>query len=267
MATIFYYEDEDIWQKKYVGVMAGRGYSVKAFANNLEAEHAIRRNADWQPPDAAVVDIKDQVSQRNSGFRICEELRRRWPSVPVVFLTSSDHGTPEELAAIGLHATYYIYKLKDPEGLFLLAALESALERADVADDSYHRGSLTVRRGARAVEWKSHPLNLTATEFRILDFLAWKDGVAHPYEKLRLAAQIQEVSDIDIDFRNEDEKRREKTKALRATLHTHVRSIRLKLEAADEAATSASGVRSPPFEGKLVLVTEHDFGYRWRRDT
>jgi len=151
--------------------------------------------------------------------------------------------------------------------LFLLAALESALERADIGDDSYHRGSLTVRRSARAADWKSKPLVLTLTEFRIVDCLASQDGVAHPYEKLRLAAQIQEVSDMDIDFRNEDEKRREKTKALRATLHTHVRCIRAKLEIADKAAKIESGDHDPPLDAKTVLVTEHDFGYRLRRSS
>ena len=268
MPTVFYYEDSPIWRDKYAGVMSTNGYRTVVFENNIDAERAARQQHDLQP-DVAVLDIRDQVREENVGFRLCGEIRRRWRNIPVIFLTSYEQGGAEELKALQVRGNYYINKVRDPGGMFLLAALENVLAARDAEETAgYRRGSLNVDRDSQTVRWKGREVDLTSTEFLIVDFLAFRCGTAQSYERIRRAAQIQAPRNEDLDYRTAEELETARAKRLRGALHTHVSSIREKFERLEAAVQAAAG--SPDaardFQFRAVLVTEHDFGYRWKKD-
>jgi len=273
MPTVFYYEDSPIWRDKYAGVMSTNGYRTLVFENNIEAERAARQEHDLQP-DVAVLDIRDQVREENVGFRLCGEIRRRWRNIPVIFLTSYEQGGAEELKALQVRANYYINKVRDPGGMFLLAALENVLAARDAEETTgYRRGSLNVDRDSQTARWKGREVDLTSTEFLIVDGLAFRCGTPQSYERIRRAAQIQAPRNEDLDYHTADELETARARRLRGALHTHVSSIREKFEQLEAALQAAhgSGDGGRPFQFKLgqfrsILVTEHDFGYRWKKD-
>lgn len=268
MPIVFYYEDSPVWRDKYASVMSTNGYRTVVFENNIDAERAARQQHDLQP-DVAVLDIRDQAREDNVGFRLCGEVRRRWRNIPVIFLTSYEQGSPEELKALQVRANYYINKVRDPGGMFLLAALENVLAARDAEETGgYARGSLNVDRDSQTVRWKGREVDLTSTEFLIVDFLAFRCGMAQSYERMRRAAQIQSPRNEDLDYQTADELEAARARRLRGSLHTHISSIRDKFQAAEAAVQTTRG--SPDlareFQFRSVLVTEHDFGYRWKKD-
>jgi DNA-binding response OmpR family regulator len=187
----------------------------------------------------------------------------------VIFLTSYEQGTAEELKALQVRANYYINKVRDPGGMFLLAALENVLAARDAEEASgYRRGSLNVDRDSQPVRWKGQEVDLTSTEFLIVDFVAFRCGTPQSYERIRRAAQIQAPRNEDLDYRTADELETARAKRLRGALHTHVSSIREKFEKLE--ATVQAGRGSPElardFQFRSVLATEHDLGYRWKKD-
>ena len=269
MAAVFYYEDEEIWRHRYVSVIEANGHRVDCYKRNIEAEQAVRQSID-DAPDVAVLDIQDQLRHKNVGFRILKELRRRWPALPVIFLTSYEHGSVEEMKAIQLRANYYINKIKDSSGLFLLAAIEAALEAGGSPQlDRYQCGSLASDQGTQTVLWKGRDVPLTRTEFMIVDFLARRAGTKQPYEKIRRASQIQEVSDRDIDFTTAEEKEQQKHEKLRNTLSQHVSSIRRKFEHVEKDIQIERGMDELSYSKVFgnILVTEYGFGYMWHKDS
>lgn len=269
MAAIFYYEDEEVWRKRYVPVIEANGHRVDSYTRNVEAESAIRTSI-TDAPDVAVLDIQDQLRHKNVGFRILKELRRRWPALPVIFLTSYEHGSVEEMKAIQLRANYYINKTRDSSGLFLLAAVEAALESGGSPQlDRYQCGSLASDQGTQSILWKGRDVPLTRTEFLIVDFLVRRVGTKQPFEKIRRASQIQEASDRDIDFTTPEEREQQKQEKLRNTLSQHVSAIRRKFERVEKEIQLDAGVGEDTYRKIFgnILVTEYGFGYMWRKDT
>jgi DNA-binding response OmpR family regulator len=268
MRTVIYYEDSQVWRDRYAGVMSSNGYRTIVFANNLDAERATRQQHDLQP-DIAVLDIRDQAREENVGFRLGSEIRRRWPNLPIIFLTTYDQGSPEELKSLQLGANYFINKAKDPGGVFLLATLENLLAARDREESvGYSRGSLTVDKESRSARWKGREVDLTATEFLIVDAIAQRSPAAVPYERIRRAAQIQEPSDEDLDYVTATDLVAAREKRLRSALHTHIRAIRKKFEAVEASVQAARGTPelSQDFSFRGILATEHDVGYRWKKD-
>ena len=82
------------------------------------------------------------------------------------------------------------------------------------------------------VSWREQPLNLTLTEFRILEALVRRPGRVQSYEGLMQAAQQGVVS--------------------RNTLNTHIAHLRKKFKEVD-----------PDFER---IYTEYALGYRWSEE-
>lgn len=266
--TVFYYEDEKIWRELYLQVMEDSGYRVHVYSNAHQAEKAIR-NAEIVP-DVAVLDIKDQSAKKNVGFQICREIKRKFPGVPVIFLTSYGLNSKAHLTAYECLAHHYVVKTEDDQGLFLLARIENAIALSEIQDGTagrYTRGSLTVDLPAQTAYWKGIDTNVTITELAIVDALAYKAGERRSHEELRRAAQIKEASDEDLLWTSPEEKEQQKQALVRNTLSTHVARIRRKFSAANkEAFQRQSAEESDDESMPSVVVTERDFGYRYRKD-
>jgi two-component system OmpR family response regulator len=93
-------------------------------------------------------------------------------------------------------------------------------------------GELSVDAERMQVRWRSHALDLTLTEFRILDALVRRPGTVSTYEELMEAAQQGVVT--------------------RNTVNTHILHLRKKFKAVD-----------PDFER---IANEYALGYRWSEE-
>ena len=197
------------------------GFVTRVYADPQLALKAITDN----PPDLGVFDIK------MPGMDGMELLRRfrETSSVPVIFLTSKDDEIDEALG-LAMGADDYIAK---PFSQRLLIARIRAilrrqeLERGDAATSAsdpdpqpLERGRLTMDPARHKVLWDGRVVNLTVTEFLILEALAQRPGVVKTRNQL---LDIAYSDDVYVDDR---------------TIDSHIKRIRRKFRAVAPAFDS-----------------------------
>ena len=130
--------------------------------------------------------VLDVMLPDGDGFDVCRALRGEEIDTPVLFLTARDEA-PDKLAGL-VHGDDYVTKPFSIDEL--VARIRAVLRRTGTgADDGRLRvGDLVVDEGARTVWRAGTELDLTATEFNLLAFLA-----AHPRQVLSKAQILDEV--------------------------------------------------------------------------
>ena len=106
-----------------------------------------------------------------NGMQLCKTIRDHKNDTPILFLTAL--GTTENIVA-GLNAGGDDYLVKPFKFAELEARVRSLSRRRGVTveqEDSFIAGDLHVNRSSKIVTLKGQQVNLTATEFRLLDFL------------------------------------------------------------------------------------------------
>jgi DNA-binding response OmpR family regulator len=106
----------------------------------------------------------------------------------------------------------------------------NALSNTDSASEK-NIGDLALDQDALLVSWKGQRIDLSGTEFRMLAKLVRVPGHAVSYETLMNATMQSLVTNN--------------------TINTHMRNIRKKFEAADQAFA--------------CIKSEYGFGYRWTK--
>ena len=118
-----------------------------------------------QAPDALVIDVGLPDAD---GRDLCQALRARGVSSPVIFLTARD-ALVDRLAGFGAGGDDYMVK---PFSLAELAArLRAMLNRAGV-DSTVRAANLSLNPASHEVSCDGHCAPLTPTEFRLLAALA-----------------------------------------------------------------------------------------------
>jgi DNA-binding response OmpR family regulator len=141
------------------------GYEVlQAQDGRLGLERALN-----EKPDLVVLDIMLPLM---NGYELLKELRRRGNKVPVVVLTAK--GTEsDKILGLDLGADDYVVK---PFGLQeLLARIKAVLRRRYGESAVVSFGEAAVDLGAKRATRLGKPVELTAQEFRLLEYL-----VEHP---------------------------------------------------------------------------------------
>jgi two-component system alkaline phosphatase synthesis response regulator PhoP len=149
---------------------AGHGVTPAATG---EAGLALAREA---PPDLVVLDL---MLPGMDGLSVCRALKRdaRTRDVPVVMVTA--RGTEADVVSgLNLGADDYIVKPFSPA--VLVARVAALLRRTAVPEPAEDRPltvhGVTIHPGRHRVEAEGQTVALTATEFRILHFLARRPG-------------------------------------------------------------------------------------------
>ena len=160
-------------------------FVVKTYKDGEEALLGIFETS----PDLAVVDIK---MPRLNGIELLEKIRRK-SALPVIFLTSKDDEV-DELLGLRLGADDYITK---PFSQRLLLERIKALLRRQKLNSEYNgndypksiiRGHLLLDSARHLCKWKRLELNLTVTEFLLLETLAKRPGLVKTRDQLIDAA-------------------------------------------------------------------------------
>ena len=187
------------------------GYSVDTYMDGVEALDGIAR----RPVDLAILDIK---MPRMDGMELLGNLRKK-NNLPVIFLTSKDDEI-DEVMGLRMGADDYIKKPFSQR--LLLERIRAVLRRHEPGEieqdkkDVLRRGDLILDSSRHLCTWKDKEVNLTVTEFLLVEALARRPGHVKNRDQLIDAAYGEHiyVDDRTIDshikrlrrkFKNEDE--------------------------------------------------------------
>ena len=172
--------------------------------------------------DAIVLDLG---LPRRDGFDVLRELRERGCASPVLVLTARD---AVEDRVRGLDGGADDYLVKPFAFAELLARLRALLRRGSPQSSLLKVGDLALDTAARTAERAGHPLDLTAKEFALLEYLA-----RHAGEVVTRTMIAEHVWNLDFDtFSN--------------VIDVYIRYLRRKID--------------DPFETKLIH-TRRGIGY------
>ncbi|WP_433579766.1 response regulator transcription factor [Nocardia brasiliensis] len=200
-------DDEDSVREALVRAMDSEGYETRAAADGAAALAEIQR---WQPE----VVLLDVLMPFMDGLTACRALRARGDRTPILMLTARD-AVADRVDGLDAGADDYLVKPFDLEEL--LARVRALVRRTypedgavlSCADLVMDTTAHTVRRGTRPVE-------LSRTEFALLEVLLRNSGQALPRETL-----IERVWGTELGPASN-------------SLEVYIRYLRRKLESGDE---------------------------------
>ena len=152
-----------------VRVLELDGYRVHVVKDGRAALNALID----ETPDVAVLDV---MMPFVDGLTICKELRHRGNRVPVLLLTAKVE-VDDRVAGLDAGADDYLTK---PFAIAELSARVRALLRRNSVPDVGSLltvGSMTIDRDTRSVQRNGRRIDLTKTEFNLLELLAEQSGI------------------------------------------------------------------------------------------
>ena len=165
-ATIFVVEDDKDISQLVTHHLERAGFAVRAFSrgNNVLAE------ANAAKPKLFILDI---MVPGMDGLELCKRIRQSTDlaGTPVMFLTAR---TSEDDRVLGLELGADDYIPKPFSTRELVARVKAVLRRFErpLAPAVLKMGSVHLDSGAMTLTVRGKPVNATATEFRLLDYLA-----------------------------------------------------------------------------------------------
>jgi DNA-binding response OmpR family regulator len=199
--------------------LKGAGYDVVTAA---DGEQALKKARDLLPK----LIILDLMLPEVDGIEVCKILRRdqRTSGIPIIMLTAKA-AEVDRVLGLELGADDYVTKPFSPRELILrvkrlLRSNEVSAEKSDRIE--WKELSVDIPRHQALV--KGQPIDLTATEFKLLTVLAQRRGRVQSRDQL-----LQDVWEYDnlIDTR---------------TVDTHMRRLREKLGVASKYLDTVRGV-------------------------
>jgi two-component system alkaline phosphatase synthesis response regulator PhoP len=169
------------------------GYRVTGVLSGEEGMQAARSH----PPDLIILDL---MLPGMDGLTVCRELKQdaRTRDLPIIILTAKGEEA-DIVAGLELGADDYITKPFSPR--VLLARLRAVLRRRR-AKSSSDRDILEIHKmvihtGRHEVLVEGRPVDLTATEFRLLSFLAQRPGWVFTRSQIVQGVQGQDYAVTD----------------------------------------------------------------------
>jgi two-component system, OmpR family, response regulator MprA len=135
------------------------GYEVELAADGQEALFSLARRG----VDAIVLDVLMPVMD---GLETSRKLRRQGNTAPILMLTAR-HDVSDRVAGLDAGADDYLVKPFALEEL--LARLRALLRRSAGGDEKLSFADLTLDPGTREVRRGDRPIELTRTEFLLLE--------------------------------------------------------------------------------------------------
>ncbi len=210
MTTIALVDDDQNILASLSVALIDEGYKVDTYNDGAEAlEGLLQKRA-----DLAILDIK---MPRMDGIQLLAELRRK-EKFPVIFLTSKDDEI-DEVLGLRLGADDYIKKPFSQR--LLLERIHAVLRRYEAhsreedIDVALRRGELFLDPARHLSSWKGNEINLTVTEFLIVEALARRPGHVKSRDQLIDAAYGE---NIYVDDR---------------TIDSHIKRLRRKFKTVD----------------------------------
>ncbi len=129
--------------------------------------------------------ILDVMLPKKNGFDVCRDLRQKNVLTPILMLTAKGE-TIDKVLGLKLGADDYL--TKPFEVMELLARIEALLRRSPLAvnnsPDAFRFGDVSIDFRRAEVVKNDQPLELSAIEFKLLQFLIENRGAVHSRDKL-----------------------------------------------------------------------------------
>jgi two-component system phosphate regulon response regulator PhoB len=195
------------------------GFEVLSAADGSEAV----RKARSLLPSLIVLDV---MMPELDGFEVCKMLRRdpATAAIPILMLTAKA-AEMDRVLGLELGADDYLVKPFSPRELIL--RIRKILKRQEDQPDATDRlqvGELLVDGSRHMVSWRGKQIELTATEFKLLQTLIQRKGRVQSRDQL--LRDVWEYNSL-VDTR---------------TVDTHVRRLREKLGSASKYLDTVRGV-------------------------
>ena len=168
--TLLLAEDDRAVRESLVRALGLEGYDVVAVGNGAEAIEAVGRAT----PDVVVLDVSMPIVD---GLTVCKVLRADGNKVPILMLTARTE-TRDRVAGLDAGADDYLPKPFELDEL--LARLRALLRRtqpADAGNEVVQLADLRVDPAARRAWRGARELELSKTEFDLLELLVRNQGV------------------------------------------------------------------------------------------
>ena len=221
-------EDEAAIRENYSDALQKQGYEVRSYVDRNSAMQAFST----QLPDMAIIDI-GLGEDVEGGFELCRELRGMSPTLPIMFLTARDSDL-DTISGLRLGADDYL--TKDISIAQVLARVTTLFRRVqalqlDIDNSELHIvGDLSIDINSMRVEWKKNRIDLTLTEFWMLNSIVKNPG------HVKNRDQLMQDANIFVDD---------------GTVTSHIKRVRRKFEQVDESFDS--------------IETIYGMGYRWNK--
>ncbi len=218
-------EDELAIAQNYKEALGRQGYDVVHYADRASAMTAFESRL----PDLAIIDI-GLGDEPEGGFDLCRDLRAKAPQLPLMFLTARDD---EMDRILGLRLGADDYLTKDISQVHMLARITALFRRVDalatpVQREHLERGHLTIDQQSLQARWQGELLDLTVTEYWIVQALAQHPG------HVKNRQQLMDAANVVLDDN---------------TITSHIKRIRKKFKAIDDSFN--------------CIQTAYGMGYRW----
>jgi two-component system, OmpR family, alkaline phosphatase synthesis response regulator PhoP len=176
--SVLVVEDEEDIRELVSYNLLKEGYQVAGVASGEDALSAVEAKA----PDLVLLDI---MLPGLDGLRVCRKLKEnpRFQSLPIIMLTAKGEEA-DVVAGLNMGADDYVTKPFSPK--VLLARVQAVLRRAEAdreeSGEDEDEGEvvevrdLKIHAGRHEVFVCGKPVDLTATEFKLLHFLAQRPG-------------------------------------------------------------------------------------------
>ena len=181
-------DDERAVRESLQRALELEGYEIELAADGREALARLA-NGESQP-DAVILDVLMPVID---GLEVCRRLRRSGNRVPVLMLTARDE-IENRVAGLDAGADDYVPK---PFALEELVARIRALLRrtSGTSDDILRFADLELDPGTREVRRNGDPIELTRTEFALLELF-----MTNPRQVLTRSIIFERVWGYDFGF-------------------------------------------------------------------
>jgi two-component system copper resistance phosphate regulon response regulator CusR len=159
-------EDDESVSKYLKERLKSDGYGVECVADGVTAEHRIASSA----CDLVILDLN---LPHLDGAELLKRVRARDRFLPVLVLTGRAH-LEDRIKTLDLGADDYL--LKPFEYGELMARVRALLRRARPEDLIWRFADLELNRMERTVKRAGRPIELTAKEFALLEYLMLNSG-------------------------------------------------------------------------------------------
>lgn len=165
MAAIFWVEDQSHWIRKFSAILENENFdgkpnslSVYNFAEAAKQKIALMDKS--SPPDVALLDARMNGNDQ-AGFSVSSALRKKWPKLPIIYLSEHSGTEIERDALEQFSATDFIAKHQNNVEEVLCWRIRAVLRQSTIGTDlsatvnTISSGDLTIDLNNWNVYWKS----------------------------------------------------------------------------------------------------------------
>ena len=174
-------DDDELFRESLGLNLADEGYDVTSFSNGRETLAYLQEGGeadvlllDWRMPEL-------------TGIDVLRRLRRAGIAIPVIFLTALSDDIYEQAALEGGAVDFIDKSRRLPILLKRLELIAEGLRPARAPEASpaaLRRGDLELRCDSHRAFWKEVMVDLSLTEFRIIELLATRAGEDIGYREI-----------------------------------------------------------------------------------